>query len=66
MSTSKEQLDLFVAIIGEIPLRDDREMMWAPMVSLAKRSPRKLEWEGPSGQRVLITASEELRERMHR
>lgn len=59
MSTPKEQLDLFVAIIGDIPLRDDREMMSAPMVSLAKRSPRKLEWQGPSGQRVTITASEE-------
>lgn len=59
MSTSKEQLDLFVAIIGDVPLRDDREMMSAPMVSLAKRSPKRLEWEGPSGQSVLITASEE-------
>jgi len=59
MSTPKEQLDLFVAIIGDVPLRDDREMMSAPMVSLAKRSPKRLEWEGPSGQRVLITASEE-------
>jgi plasmid replication initiation protein len=59
MSTPKEQLDLFVAIIGDVPLRDDREMMSAPMVSLAKRSPKRLEWEGPSGQSVLITASEE-------
>jgi plasmid replication initiation protein len=59
MSTQREQLDLFVAIIGDIPLRDDREMMSAPMVSLAKRSPMRLDWEGPSGQKVTITASEQ-------
>jgi plasmid replication initiation protein len=59
MSTQREQLDLFVAIVGDIPLRDDREMMSAPMVSLAKRSPMRLDWEGPSGQKVTITASEQ-------
>ena len=59
MSTQREQHDLFVAIIGDIPLRDDREMMSAPMVSLAKRSPMRLDWEDPSGQKVTITASEQ-------
>lgn len=58
MSTRKEQLDLFVALVGDIPLRDDREAMSAPMVSLAKRSPARLEWTGPSGQHVEITAGE--------
>lgn len=57
MSTKKEQLDLFVAIVGEVPLRDDREAMSAPMVSLAKRSPQVLEWTGPKGQRVEITTN---------
>ncbi len=56
MSTKQEQLDLFVALIGDVPLRDDREMMSAPMVSLAKRPPDRLEWHGPSGQHVIITA----------
>jgi plasmid replication initiation protein len=56
MSTRQEQLDLFVALVGDIPLRDDREAMSAPMVSLAKRSPDYLEWTGPSGQKVEISA----------
>ena len=56
MSTRQQQLDLFVALIGDVPLRDDREAMSAPMVSLAKRSPDRLEWSGPSGQTVVITA----------
>ena len=58
MITRKEQLDLFVALVGDIPLRDDREAMSAPMVSLAKRPPARLEWTGPSGQHVEITAGE--------
>lgn len=57
MSTSKEQLDLFVALIGDIPLRDDREAMSAPMVSLSKKPPAELEWTGPSGQHVRISAT---------
>jgi plasmid replication initiation protein len=56
MSTRQEQLDLFVALVGDIPLRDDREAMSAPMVSLAKRPPDRMEWSGPSGQKVVITA----------
>lgn len=59
MATPKEQLDLFVALVGDIPLRDDREMMSAPMVSLSKRPPTRLEWTGPSGQHVVITGSED-------
>lgn len=57
MSTTKEQLDLFVALIGDVPLRDDKESMSAPMVSLSKKPPSSLEWTGPSGQRVKITAT---------
>jgi hypothetical protein len=30
------QLDLFVALMGEMPLRDDKEAMSVPLVSLAK------------------------------
>lgn len=56
MSTRQEQLDLFVALVGDIPFRDDREAMSAPLVSLAKRSPDYLEWTGPSGQKVEISA----------
>ena len=58
MSTPKEQLDLFVALVGDVPLRDDKEMMSAPMVSIAKRGQRRIEWEGPSGQQVVITSTE--------
>lgn len=58
MSTKQEQLDLFVALIGDIPFRDDREAMSAPMVSLAKRPATRLEWKGPSGQHVEITSVE--------
>lgn len=57
MSSAKEQLDLFVALVGDIPLRDDREMMSAPMVSIAKRGQDRIEWIGPSGQEVLITST---------
>lgn len=57
MSTQKEQLDLFVALVGDVPLRDDREMMSAPMVSIAKRGQERIEWQGPSGQQVVITST---------
>lgn len=59
MATPKEQLDLFVAIVGDVPLRDDREAMSAPMVSIAKRSPREIEWTGPKGQHVVITCGDD-------
>lgn len=57
MSTQKEQLDLFVALVGDVPLRDDKEMMSVPMVSIAKRGQVRIEWTGPSGQQVLITST---------
>jgi|AntRauTorcE11898_2_1112593.scaffolds.fasta_scaffold06878_3 plasmid replication initiation protein len=57
VSTQREQLDLFVALVGDVPLRDDREMMSAPMVSIAKRGQERIEWEGPSGQQVVITSN---------
>lgn len=58
MSTNR-QLDLFVALIGDVPFRDEREAMSAPLVALSKNKRTRIEWEGPSGQRVLVTASEE-------
>lgn len=57
MSTKNEQLDLFVALVGDLPLRDDREIMSAPMVSLSKKPPSTLDWTGPRGQKVTITAT---------
>lgn len=56
MSSPKEQLDLFTALIGDFPFRDDKEMMSAPMVSLSKKPPPVLEWTGPSGQHVRVVA----------
>lgn len=57
--SKNRQLDLFVALIGDIPFRDERESMTAPLVSLSKNKRTRIEWEGPSGQRVLVTAAEE-------
>lgn len=57
--TASRQLDLFVAFVGDIPLRDDREAMSAPLVSLSKNRRTRIEWEGPSGQTVLVTAPED-------
>ena len=57
MSTQKEQLDLFVALVGDVPLRDDKEIMSMPMVSIAKRGQERIEWTGPSGQQVLINST---------
>ena len=45
MSTNR-QLDLFVALIGDVPFRDKREAMSAPLVSLSKNKPIRIEWEG--------------------
>lgn len=56
MASPKEQLDLFAALVGDLPLRDDKEIMSAPMVSLSKKPPSTLEWTGPSGQHVKISA----------
>lgn len=52
------QLDLFVALAGDVPFRDEREAMSAPLVSLSKRKRTLIEWEGPSGQQVTVTAPE--------
>lgn len=53
------QLDLFVALIGDVPLRDEREAMSAPIVALSKRKRTRIEWDGPSGQKLIVTAPEE-------
>ena len=54
----KNQLDLFVALAGDIPFRDEREAMTAPLVSLSKNKRNLIEWQGPSGQNVTVTAPE--------
>jgi plasmid replication initiation protein len=55
------QLDFFVAYAGDVPLRDDREAMSLPLVSLAKKkrvSP--IEWQSPDGAAwVKVTCSPE-------
>jgi plasmid replication initiation protein len=56
LANPKEQLDLFTALIGDFPFRDDREMMSAPMVSLSKKPPTEMSWVGPSGQMVKVMA----------
>lgn len=57
--SANRQLDLFVALIGDVPFRDEREAMSAPLVSLSKNKRTRIEWEGPSGQKVLVTAPDE-------
>jgi plasmid replication initiation protein len=52
------QLDLFVALAGDVPFRDEREAMSAPLVSLSKRKRTLIEWQGPSGQTVTVSAAE--------
>ena len=51
-SEKNRQLDLFVALIGDVPFRDEREVMSVPLVSLLKNERTLIEWKGPSGQRV--------------
>ena len=34
--SKNRQLDLFVALIGDVPFRDEREAMSAPLVALSK------------------------------
>jgi plasmid replication initiation protein len=48
--SKNRQLDLFVALIGDVPFRDEREAMSAPLVALSKNKRTRIEWEGPSGQ----------------
>lgn len=57
--SQNRQLDLFVALIGDVPFRDEREAMSAPLVAISKNKRTRIEWEGPSGQSVLVTAPEE-------
>jgi plasmid replication initiation protein len=59
MSTERQQLDLFVAFIGDVPLRDDREGMSVPLVSLSKsKRTAPIEWRSPDGERfVNVTAN---------
>ena len=46
------QLDLFVTFVGDVPLRDERESMSLPMVSLSKRKRnRPIEWTSSDGKR---------------
>lgn len=53
------QLDLFIAMIGDVPLRDDREGMSVPMVSLSKgKRTKPIEWKSSNGDRyVRVTAN---------
>jgi plasmid replication initiation protein len=53
------QLDLFVALMGEVPLRDDKEAMSVPIVSLAKgKRTTPIEWRSSNGERyVRVTAN---------
>jgi plasmid replication initiation protein len=57
MSNSR-QLDLFFALAGDVPFRDEREAMSAPLVSLSKNKRTLIEWQGPSGQTVTVAAAE--------
>lgn len=56
--SKSHQLDLFVALAGDVPFRDEREAMSAPLVSLSKNKRTIIEWTGPSGQQVTVTAPE--------
>lgn len=53
------QLDLFVAFVGDVPLRDDREGMSVPLVSLAKsKRTAPIEWQSSDGERwARVTAN---------
>lgn len=55
----KRQLDLFVAFVGDVPFRDERESMSLPMVALGKRKRVKtIEWASGDGDRwVRVTAN---------
>jgi plasmid replication initiation protein len=57
--TLSAQRDLFWAFAGEVPLRDDREAMSLPFVSLAKgKRTAPIEWVSSDGNRwVRVTAN---------
>ncbi len=53
-SVEAKQLDLFIALIGDVPLRDDLEGMSVPLVSLAKgKRMAPIEWASTDGARWL-------------
>jgi plasmid replication initiation protein len=56
---SVEQLDRFIAFVGDVPFRDDREAMSLPLVSLSKRKRvQPIEWQSPDGNTwVRVTCS---------
>ncbi|WP_052215204.1 replication initiator protein A [Belnapia sp. F-4-1] len=56
---AQHQLDLFVAFVGDVPLRDDREGMSVPLVSLSKgKRTQPIEWRSSNGERfVNVTAN---------
>ena len=51
--SKNRQLDLFVALIGDGPFRDEREAMSAPLVALSKNKRTRIEWEAPPTRRCL-------------
>jgi plasmid replication initiation protein len=53
------QLDLFVAFVGDVPFRDDREGMSVPLVSLSKgKRVAPIKWTSANGEQwVRITAN---------
>jgi plasmid replication initiation protein len=57
-TSARHQLDLFVAFVGDVPLRDDREGMSVPLVSLSKsKRTAPIEWRSSDGERfVRVTA----------
>ncbi len=58
-SSEGGQRDLFWAFVGEVPLRDDREGMSVPLVSLSKKKRlTPIEWTSADGKQwVRVTAS---------
>lgn len=47
-----QQLDLFISVPGDVPLRDDREAMSVPLVSLSKRKrTAPIHWTSADGSR---------------
>ncbi len=50
MNTQNRQLDLFFALPGDLPWRDERESMSIPMLSLGKRRrTAPIEWSNRDG-----------------
>jgi plasmid replication initiation protein len=60
-TSARHQLDLFVAFVGDVPLRDDREGMSVPLVSLSKgKRTAPIDWRSSDGERfVKVTANAE-------